>query len=79
VLPAPWRVPDRQNRLESPRVEVAPHVDHAHGDEDLGMDNALLGQMLHHAPGNEFVVLGIDEPPRDGLESLDEPVKLSKR
>jgi len=32
-------------------IEVAPHVDDADGDVDLGMDNALGRKLLDHAPG----------------------------
>ena len=28
--------------------------------------------MLHHAPGGQFVVLRVDQPPGDGLEGLHE-------
>ena len=41
-------------------VEVAPHVDDADGDVDLGVDHALRGELLHHAPGGQFVVFGVD-------------------
>ena len=58
--------------LEGARIEVAPHVDDADGDVDLGVDDALLGELLHHAPGDEFVVFRIDKPAGDCLEGLDE-------
>jgi hypothetical protein len=60
-------------------IVIAPQIDHAHRDEDLGVDHALLGQMLDHAPGGQFVVLGTDQQPGDGLEGFQKPVKLSKR
>src|SRR5580692_4254236 len=37
--------------LKALRIVVAPHVDDADGDVDLGVDHALLGQMLDLAPG----------------------------
>ena len=52
-------------------IEVAPHVDDADGDVDLGVDNALRGQPLHHAPGGQLVVVRVDQPPGDGLEGLN--------
>ncbi len=61
-----------EDGLEARGVVVAPHVDDADGDVDLGMDDALRGEMLHHAPGDEFVIFGIDEAAGDGLEGLDE-------
>ena len=36
------------------------------------MDHALRGEVLHHAPGDQFVVLGVDEAAGDGLEGLNE-------
>src|ERR1017187_4613097 len=36
------------------------------------MDNALRGELLHHVPGNKFVVLGSDEAAGDGFEALNE-------
>ena len=45
-----------EDGLEARGVVIAPHVDDADGDVDFGVDDALLGEMLHHAPGGEFVV-----------------------
>ena len=59
-------------------VVIAPHVDDADGDEDLGVDDALLGEMLHHAPCGEFVVVGVHELARDGLEGVDEAGEVSE-
>ena len=58
--------------LEAARIEVAPHIDDADGDVDLSVDNALLGELLHHAPGGEFVIFGVAEAAGDGLEGFDE-------
>ena len=42
-----------EDGLEAARIEVAPHIDDADGDVDLGVDHALRGELLHHAPGGE--------------------------
>ena len=42
------------------------------------MHHALRGELLHHAPGDEFVVLGHLKPPRDGLEGLNESGEISE-
>ena len=34
------------------------------------MNHALLGQVLHHAPGGQFVVVGANQQTGDGLECL---------
>ena len=57
---------------------IAPHVDDADGDEDLGVDHALLGEVLHHAPRCEFVVFGVHELAGDGLEGFDEAGEISE-
>ena len=54
------------------RIEVAPHIDDADGDVDLGVDDALLGEVLHHAPCGELVIFGVPEAAGDGLEGLNE-------
>ena len=64
--------------LEAGGIVVAPHVDDADGDEDLGMNHALRGEALHHAPGGEFVVLGVDELAGDGLEGFDEAGEIGE-
>jgi hypothetical protein len=56
-------------------IVVAPHVDDADGDVDLGVDHALRGELLHHAPGGQLVVFRGDQPPGDGLEASMKPVK----
>ena len=61
-----------EDGLEASRIEVAPHIDDADGDVDLGVDNALRGELLHHVPGDYLVVLGVAEAARDGLEGLNE-------
>jgi hypothetical protein len=48
--------------LEGARIVIAPHVDDADRDVDLGVDHALRGQPLHHAPGGQFVVFRVDQP-----------------
>ena len=49
----------REDGFEARGIVIAPHVDDADGDVDFGVDDALLGEMLHHAPGGEFVVFGV--------------------
>ncbi len=61
-----------EDGLEAARIEVAPHIDDADGDKDLGVDDALRGEVLHHAPGGQFVVFGVAKAARDGLEGFDE-------
>ncbi len=67
-----------EDGLEGARIEVAPHIDDADGDIDLGVDDALLGEVLHHAPRGQFVVFGVSEAARDGLEGLDEAGEISE-
>jgi hypothetical protein len=57
---------------------VAGHVDDADGDEDLGVNHALRCELLDHAPGEEFVVVGVDEPLADGLEGVKEAGEISE-
>ena len=57
---------------------IAPHVNDADGDEYLGVDDALLGEMLHHAPGSEFVVPSVHQLAGDSLEGLDEAGEVSE-
>ena len=57
---------------------VAPEVDDADRDVDLGMDDALLGEVLHHAPGGQLVVVGGDEQPGDGLEGVKEAGEIGE-
>ena len=40
------------------KLASAPIIDDANGDVDLGMDNALAGKALEHAPCDQFVVFG---------------------
>ena len=68
----------REDGLEGARIEVAPHIDDADGDEDLGMDHALGVQVLHHAPRGQFVIFGVFQAPRDGLEALNELREVGK-
>ena len=56
--------------LEAVRVKVAPHVDDADGDVDLGMNDALRGELLHHVPRGEFVIFGVTRRARDGLVGI---------
>ena len=60
-------------------IEVAPHIDDADGDEDLGVDDALLGELLHHAPGDEFVVFGVRRRRVTALKDSMNSVKSVKR
>jgi hypothetical protein len=50
-----------EDGLEGGGIVVAPVVDDADSDEDLGVDHALRGQVLHHAPGGQFVVFRADQ------------------
>jgi hypothetical protein len=43
------------------------------------VDHALLGQVLHHAPGDQLVVFRIDETAVTALKPSMKPVKSSKR
>ena len=67
-----------EDGLEARGIVVAPHVDDADGDVDLGVDDALRGEMLHHAPGGELVVFGADEQAGDGFEGFDEAGEISE-
>ena len=53
-------------------IEIPPHVNDANRNKDLGVDYSLGGQVLHHAPGNEFVVFRGNQAARHGLEALNE-------
>ena len=64
-----------EDRLEGAWIEVAPHVDDADGDVDLGVDHALLGELLHHAPGGQFVVFRADQRRVTALKASRNPVK----
>ena len=57
-----------KDRFEGRRVMAAPEIDDANGDEDLSMDDALGGKVLHHAPGGKLVVVRVDQEARDGFE-----------
>ncbi len=59
-----------EDRLEGCWIVVAPAVEHAHGDVDLGVDDALRREMLDHAPGGQFVVLRSLQQAGDGLEGV---------
>ena len=59
-------------------IVVAPHVDDADGDIDLGVNDALLGQSLHHAPGGQLVVLGAGEQACDGFKGVDEAGEIGE-
>ena len=61
-----------KNGLEATRIEVTPHIDDADGDEDLSMDDALRGELLHHVPGDDLIVFRVAEAAGDGLEGLNE-------
>ena len=68
----------REDGLEAARIEVAPHIDDADGDEDLGVDHALGGEVLHHAPCGQLVVFRVAQAARDGLEGLNELSEVSE-
>ena len=70
ALPRPFQA--FEDGLEASRIVVAPHVNHADGDVDLGMHHALRRQRLDHAPRDQFVVVRMDELPCDRFEGLDE-------
>ena len=59
-----------EDGLEGGGIVVAPVIDDADSDIDLGVDHSLGGQLLHHAPGGQFVVLRADQSPGDGLEGV---------
>jgi hypothetical protein len=47
-------------------------VDDADGDVNLGVDHSLGGEMLHHAPGSQFVVFRPDQLRCDGFKGFQE-------
>jgi len=47
-----------EDGVEAVGVGIAPVVDDTDGDVDLGVDDALLGEMLCHAPRSEIIVVG---------------------
>ena len=67
-----------EDGLEARWVVIAPHVDDADGDEDFSVDDALLGEMLHHAPRCEFVVFSVHELAGDGFERFDEAGEIGE-
>src|ERR1035437_7048896 len=62
--------------LEGGGVVVAPVVDDADGDVNLGVNHSLSGKMLHHAPGGQLVVFRADQLRGDGLEGVQEAGKV---
>lgn len=58
-----------KQRLE---VAAAPVIDDADGDVDLGMNDALAGEALGHAPGDQLVILRGLEVLGDGFEGEQE-------
>ena len=46
--------------LEGGGIVVTPVIDDADSDEDLGVNDALGGEMLDHAPCGQLVVFGGD-------------------
>ena len=68
-----------EDGLEAGGIEVAPQVDDADGDKDLGVDDALRGEVLHHAPGGQLVVLGSLRRRVTALKASMKPVKSVKR
>ena len=67
-----------EDGLEAAGIEVAPHIDDADGDEDLSVDHALGGEVLHHAPCGQLVVFGVAKAASDGLEGLNELSEISE-
>jgi len=67
-----------EDGLEAAGIEVAPHIDDADGDEDLGVNHALGGELLHHSPGGQLVVFGVAQASGDGLEGLDKLGEVSE-
>ena len=61
-----------EDGLKGARIEVAPHIDDADGNVDLGMDDALGVQTLHHAPCCQFVIFGVFQASRNSFEALNE-------
>ena len=58
---------------------LASPMHHAGRDIDLGMNNALRVQLLHHAISNQFVVVGGAQPLGDGLEGQHEAGEILVR
>ena len=67
-----------EDGLEAAGIEVTPHIDDADRNEDLGVDDALCGELLHHVPGDYFVIFWVAEAARDGLEGLNEFGEVGK-
>ena len=61
-----------EDGLEAARIEVAPHVDDTDGNVDLGVDDALRGELLHHAPGGDLVIFGVLSRRVTALKAFDE-------
>ena len=68
----------RKDGFEARGIVIAPHVDDADGDVDLGMDYTLFCEVLAHAPSDEFVVVGVDELTGNGFEGFDEAGEVSE-
>ena len=61
-----------KDRFEAARIEVAPHINDADRDINFGMNYALSGKLLHHAPGREFVIFRLLQPTGNSLEGFNE-------
>ena len=59
-------------------IVVSPEINDANRDVNLRMDDPLGGQLLHHAPGSEFVVLSMHQLARHGLEGFYETGEVSE-
>ena len=68
----------REDGFEACGIVIAPHVDDADGDVDLGVDYTLFSEVLAHAPRDEFVVVGMDELTGHGFEGFDEACEISE-
>ena len=64
--------------LEGFGIEVTPHINDAYRNEDFGVNHALLGELLHHAPGGQFVIFRADEQPGNGFEGFHEAGEISE-
>src|SRR5271165_1361433 len=70
VLPSPLRA------LEQRREFLSPPLHHSGRDVHLGVQNILRMQLLHHAIGDEFVVLGGTQPLGDRLKCPQKPGEM---
>ena len=67
-----------EDGLEAAGIEVAPHIDDADRDVDLGVDHTLGGELFHHVPRDYLVVFGVTKAAGDGLEGLNKFGKVGE-